>query len=47
MWQIISIIYTLRQLTQGARVENDHIVTIKLEDRRNKKLRGPDALLLI
>ncbi len=26
-------------------VENDHIITINLEDRRNKELRDPDALL--
>ena len=26
-------------------VGNDHIITINLEDRRNKKLRDPDALL--
>ena len=26
-------------------VENDHIITINLEDRLNKKLRNPDVLL--
>lgn len=30
---------------RGQGVENDHIITINLEDRRNKKLRDPDALL--
>ena len=40
---LLSTLYAGWLREQG--VENDHIITINLEDRRNKKLRDPDALL--
>lgn len=40
---LLSTLYAGWLRDQG--VKNDHIVTINLEDRRNKKLRDPDALL--
>lgn len=40
---LLSTLYAGWLKEQG--VENDHIITINLEDRRNKKLRDPDALL--
>ena len=40
---LLSTIYAGWLREQG--IENDHIITINLEDRRNKKLRDPDALL--
>ena len=40
---LLSTLYANWLREQG--VENDHIIMINLEDRRNKKLRDPDALL--
>lgn len=40
---LLSTLYAGWLKDQGVR--NDHIITINLEDRRNKKLRDPDALL--
>ncbi len=40
---LLSTLYAGWLREQG--VENDHIITINLEDRRNKNLRDPDALL--
>ena len=40
---LLSTLYANWLREQG--VKNDHIITINLEDRRNKKLRDPDALL--
>lgn len=40
---LLSELYSDWLKTQGVRA--DHIVTINLEDRRNRKLRDPDALL--
>ena len=40
---LLSTLYANWLREQG--VGNDHIITINLEDRRNKKLRDPDALL--
>ena len=40
---LLSTLYAGWLREQG--VENDHIITINLEDRRNRKLRDPDALL--
>lgn len=40
---LLSTLYANWLREQG--VDEDHIITINLEDRRNKKLRDPDALL--